>query len=100
MESERIPEDHPRNPAKILSNISESYYRIFQNCLEYNALTNMGLCLYQDFFVTKTIYLTDRGALNVLALLSFSILSSLIAMIYFRSVNKIKYSDHVSYTSK
>ena len=74
--SEGIEEDHPKNPAKIISNISESFMRTFNNCLEYNALTNMGLCIFQDFFVTRSVYLLDRGFLNSIAIYSIGMTGS------------------------
>jgi hypothetical protein len=39
--------DHPKNPARILNNLSEGFFRTLHNIMEYNALTNMGLCLFQ-----------------------------------------------------
>ena len=45
-DTEGIEEDHPKNPAKILNNLSRSFFQIFQNALEFNALTNMGLCIF------------------------------------------------------
>jgi len=68
--SSGIPIDHPKNPARIMENISNSFMRSFLNCVEFNALTNMGLCLFQDFFVIKTVYDLDRGYLNALAIYS------------------------------
>ena len=46
-EGSGIPVDHPKNPATIINNISLAFFRSFQNCLEFNSLTNMGLCLFQ-----------------------------------------------------
>ena len=91
--SEGIEEDHPKNPAKILSNIGESFFRLFHNCLEYNAQTNMGLCIFQDFFVTRSVYLLDRGFQNSLAIYSFGMTGSLIAMLIFRRSNKGRLSS-------
>lgn len=68
--SSGIPIDHPKNPATILASIGEGFLKVFQNCIEYNALTNMGLCLFQDFFVIQTVYQEDRGFLNALAIYS------------------------------
>lgn len=60
-ESSGIPIDHPKNPATILSNISQGFLRSYQNCMEFNALTNMGLCLFQVsfnfFFLFKNFFL-------------------------------------------
>lgn len=91
--NEGIEEDHPKNPARIMNDISESFLRIFQYCLEYNALTNMGLCIFQDLFVTRSVYLLDRGFLNSTAIYSIGMASSLVAMLYFRRANKFKASD-------
>jgi Na+/H+-translocating membrane pyrophosphatase len=91
--SEGIEEDHAKNPAKILNNISESHFRIFQNSLQYNALTNMGLCIYQDFFVTRSVYLLDRGFLDAIAILSLGLIGTLISMLIFRNLNKFKMSE-------
>jgi hypothetical protein len=44
VESEHIPPDHPRNPGKIMSNVSDSFLKTFEICTEHNALTNMGIC--------------------------------------------------------
>ena len=91
--NEGIEEDHPKNPARILINLSESFFQVFQNALEFNALTNMGLCIFQDFFVTRSVYLLDRGFLNSVAIYSFGMLGSLVAMVLFRNMNKFKLSD-------
>ena len=91
--SERIPHDHPRNPARIFHNISESFFKIFQNCIEANVLTNMGICLFQDYFMLKSVYLTDKGFLNIFAILSFGILGGLLGMLYFRKISHIMHSD-------
>ncbi len=53
----------------------------------------MGLCIFQDFFVTRSVYLLDRGFLNAVAIYSFGMLGSLIAMLFFRKMNKFKMSD-------
>lgn len=98
--SEGIEEDHPKNPAKILNNLSESFLRIFQYCLEYNALTNMGLCIFQDFFVTRSVYMLDRGFLNSVAIYSVGMSGSLIAMLVFRNMNKFKLSDANEFNQK
>jgi hypothetical protein len=45
-EGSGIPVDHPKNPARILNNLSNGFFRTYKNCLEFNALTNMGLCLF------------------------------------------------------
>lgn len=90
---EGIEEDHPMNPATMMLNVSESFLRIFQYCLEYNALTNMGLCIFQDFFVTRSVYLLDRGFLNSVAIYSIGMVGSLVAMLVFRNLNKFKQSD-------
>lgn len=58
-----IPPDHPKNPATILSNIGEGFLRTFQNCVEYNALTNMGLCLFQVKFAFKLGFLRHKNCL-------------------------------------
>ena len=42
-----IPPDHPKNPARILNNVNEGYFRTLHNLMEFNAFTNMGLCLFQ-----------------------------------------------------
>lgn len=54
--SSGIPVDHPKNPATILANMGEGFLRTYQNCIEYNALTNMGLCLFQVNFCSKKIF--------------------------------------------
>lgn len=98
--SEGIEEDHAKNPAKILNNIAESYFRIFQNSLQYNALTNMGLCIFQDFFVTRSVYLLDRGFLNAVAVLSLGMVGALFGMLVFRNINKFKRSDRAEFNIK
>ena len=98
--NEGIEEDHPKNPARIINNISESFLRIFQYCLEFNALTNMGLCIFQDLFVTRSVYLLDRGFLNATAIYSIGMASSLVAMLYFRNANKFKASDANEFIQK
>lgn len=85
-----IEDDHPMNPSLILRNMSESFLRTFQYCLEYNALTNMGLCLYQDFFVTRSVYLLGRGYLNAVAINSIGMVGALIAMQTFRKMTKLR----------
>lgn len=95
-----IEEDHPMNPAMIMYNLSESFLRIFQYCIEYNALTNMGLCIFQDFFVTRSVYLLDRGFLNSVAIYSVGMAGSLIAMLVFRNMNKFKLSDANEFNNK
>lgn len=42
-----MPASHPKNPARILNNMSEGWFRTFHNLMEFNAITNMGLCLFQ-----------------------------------------------------
>ena len=37
VEGERIESDHPRNPAKIYSNLSDSFLKMFEICVEHNA---------------------------------------------------------------
>lgn len=64
--------------------------------MEYNAISNMGLCLFQDFFVTKGIYKENKGYLNGLAIYSVGLLGSLISMLYFRYMNKFKRVDSFS----
>jgi hypothetical protein len=98
--SEGIEEDHAKNPAKILNNIAESYFKIFQNSLQYNALTNMGLCIFQDFFVTRSVYLLDRGFLNAVAILSLGMMGALFGMLWFRNLNKFKRSDRGEFNIK
>lgn len=88
-----IPVDHPKNPAVILNNISLGFLRTIENCMEFNALTNMGLCLFQDFFVIKTVYIMDRGYLNSLAIYSLGMVGSLCSMIHFRRLSKFKISE-------
>ena len=46
-EGSGISVDHPKNPATIMENVSQSFLTTFANCVEYNALTNIGLCLFQ-----------------------------------------------------
>lgn len=91
--NEGIEEDHPKNPARILNNISESALRIVQFCLEYNALTNMGLCIFQDLFVTRSVYIFDKGFLNATAIYTVGMASTLVGMLFFRNTNKFKTSD-------
>jgi hypothetical protein len=98
--SEGIEEDHAKNPAKILNNIAESYFKIFQNSLQYNALTNMGLCIFQDFFVTRSVYLLDRGFLNAVAILCLGMVGALFGMLWFRNLNKFKRSDRGEFNIK
>lgn len=98
--SEGIEEDHPKNPARIINNISESFLKTFQTCLEFNALTNMGLCIYQDLFVTRSVYLIDRGFLNATAITAVGLGASLVGMLYFRSANKFKASDSADFMNK
>lgn len=92
-----IPSDHPRNPARIINNISESFWRIAQNTMEFNALTNMGLCLFQDMFVIKYVYVYDRGFLNGLAIYSIGMVGSLISMLCFRYFSYFKFSQTRSF---
>lgn len=92
-EGSGIPVDHPKNPARILHNMSNSFMKTFRNCLEYNSLTNMGLCLFQDFFVIKTVFDLDRGYTNALAIYSMGMIGSLIAMVNFRRKAKFKLSE-------
>ncbi len=94
-----IPSDHPRNPARIINNISESFWRTTQNMMEYNALTNMGLCLFQDFFVIKYVYVYDRGFLNGIAIYSIGMVGSLLSMINFRYFSYFKFSQAKSFFS-
>ena len=94
-----IPNDHPRNPARIINNISESFWRTTQNTMEYNALTNMGLCLFQDFFVIKYVYVYDRGFLNGIAIYSIGMVGSLLSMINFRYYSYFKFSQSRSFFS-
>ena len=94
-----IPSDHPRNPARIISNISESFWRMTQNTMEFNALTNMGLCLFQDFFVIKYVYVYDRGFLNGLAIYSIGMVGSLLSMVNFRYFSFFKFSQSKSFFS-
>lgn len=98
-EGERIEEEHPRNPAKIMSNLSDSFLKTFEICCEHNAQTNIGIILFQDFFVTKSVFLTDRGWLNSIAILAFGQLGCLFAIITFRRLSKIKKSDANDYES-
>lgn len=42
-----IPTDHPKNTARILNNVYEGFFRTLHNLMEFNAFTNMGLCLFQ-----------------------------------------------------
>lgn len=92
-EGSGIPVDHPKNPARILNNLSNGFFRTFKNILEFNALTNMGLCLFQDFFVIKTVFDLDRGYLNALAIYSLGMVGSLMAMVHFRRRAKFKSSE-------
>jgi len=92
-----IPNDHPRNPARILNNISESFWRITQNTMEFNTLTNMGLCLFQDFFIIKYVYVYDRGFLNGIAIYSIGMVGSLISMINFRYFSYFKFTQTKSF---
>lgn len=97
VEGSGIPEDHPKNPGKMMSNISEGFFRTLQNCMEFNALTNMGLCLFQDFFVIKTVYMLDRGYLNAPAIYSLGMVGSLCSMIYFRRSIKDKLTENFAF---
>lgn len=92
-----IPNDHPRNPGRIINNISESFWRIMENTMEFNALTNMGLCLFQDFFVIKYVYVYDRGFLNGIAIYSIGMVGSLISMINFRYFSYFKFTQSRSF---
>lgn len=92
-----IPNDHPRNPARIINNISESFWRIAQNTMEFNSLTNMGLCLFQDFFVIKYVYVYDRGFLNGMAIYSLGMVGSLITMLIFKEFSYFKFSQSNSF---
>lgn len=92
-----IDHDHPRNPARILSNISESFFRSLQNTMEYNALTNMGLCLFQDFFVIKYVYIYDAGFLNGIAIYCLGMVGSLLSMINFRYFSYFKFAETKSF---
>lgn len=94
-----IPNDHPRNPARIINNISESFWRVAQNTMEYNALTNMGLCLFQDFFVIKYVYVYDRGFLNGISIYSIGMVGSLLSMVNFRYFSYFKFSQSRSFFS-
>lgn len=60
----------------------------------------MGLCIYQDFFVTRSVYLLDRGFLNSVAIYSVGMAGSLIAMLVFRNMNKSKVSDAREFSNK
>lgn len=92
-----IPSDHPRNPARIINNISEGFWRQMQHTMEYNALTSMGLCLFQDFFVIKYVYVYNRGFLNGIAIYSIGMVGSLISMINFRYFSYFKFSQSRSF---
>jgi hypothetical protein len=50
--------------------------------------------------VTKTVYITERGWLNSLAILSFGMLSCLIGTLVFRKISRIKHSESYTYTTK
>lgn len=67
--------------------------------MEYNALTNMGLCLFQDFFVIKYVYVYDRGFLNGIAIYSLGMLGSLLSMVNFRYFSYFKFSQSKSFFS-
>lgn len=95
---EGLEEDHPKNPSRILQNISESFLGILLNCVEFNALTNMGLCVFQDFFVTKAVYTLDRGFLNAVTIYSFGMIGTLVSMAIFKNQNKLKNSDSAEYS--
>jgi hypothetical protein len=71
---------------------------IFLNCVEFNALTNMGLCIFQDFFVTKAVYTLDRGFLNAVSIYSFGMIGSMVSMVIFKKKNKLKTSDSAEYS--
>lgn len=67
--------------------------------MEYNAITTMGLCLFQDFFATEAVYRNSIGALNGPAVCSLGSLCSLLSILYFRYSSKFKASEstHVEY---
>lgn len=77
----------------IIQNISLSYLETYSNFLEYNSLTNMGICIFQDFFVTRTIFLLDRGFLNGMAVYGVGLLGSFINILNFNFLSKKKFSD-------
>ena len=54
----------------------------------------MGLCLFQDFFVIKTVYMLDRGYLNAPAIYALGMVGSLAAMIHFRRNIKCKLTEN------
>ena len=60
----------------------------------------MGLCIFQDFFVTRSVYLLDRGFLNSVAIYSVGMVGSLVAMLVFRNMNKFKASDTKGFRNK
>lgn len=95
-----IEEDHPKNPAQIMLNLGEGFLRSLHNALELNALTNMGLCIFQDFFVTRSVYLLDRGFLNGTAIYSVGMLGALAAIELFRRLNRYQISDSCEFSAK
>ena len=58
----------------------------------------MGLCVFQDFFVTKAVYTLDRGFLNAVAIYAFGMIGSLVSMVIFKRKNKLKTSDSAEYS--
>ena len=57
----------------------------------------MGLCVFQDFFVTKAVYTLDWGFLNAVAIYAFGMIGSLVSMIIFKKKNKLRTSDSAEY---
>ena len=81
-----MDEYHPKNPARILSSLAHSYLSLVSKQLLYNSITNIGLCIFQDFFVTRAIYLLNRGYLNGIAILAGGCLSAFLSIRYFQKM--------------
>lgn len=95
-----IEEDHPKNPAQIMLHIGRGFLGTYQSALEFNALTNMGLCIFQDFFVTRSVYLLDRGFLDGLAIYALGMVGALAGTLVFRRLTRFQVSDACEFTSK
>ena len=70
------------HPSLAVSTLIDGYIGVIDNFNETNALTNLAILAFQNFFCTRQVFLLGQGSLNIYSVIIFGLLGLIISMAY------------------
>lgn len=74
-----------KHPSLAVSSLLDGFLGMIDNMNETNALTNLAILAFQNFFSTRQVYLLGQGSLNIYAVICFGIIGLVASMTYISS---------------